>query len=961
MSEAEPHKEAEAAALKLTLASTEQLYEALLYIDKISRAPKNEILDYILDQAIVITRSQIGYIYFYDEKTMMLSNYAWSRNVLPACTVVNPQTIYALENTGLWGEAIRQRKPIITNDYALETTYKKGLPEGHVPLTRHMNVPIFQNGSITALIGVANKEAPYDDTDVRFLSLLMNNAMAKIDKFIMENALYESEQRYRDTFEQAATGICHADLDGRFIEANGMFSRITGYAYDELLNMNVKQLTHPDDYEKDMAYLRELLAGQVDSFSIEKRYIRKDHTLTWVNLTVSAMRDADRKITRLIGVIQEINDKKQAELELDNYRNHLEALVEARTAERNESEQEISLFFNTTLDMLCVADFNGYFRRLSPTWNKVLGWTDTELMAVPFVQFVHPDDQEATIQASEALFKGGEVVSFVNRYRCKDGSYKWIEWNSYGYLDKSIIIAAARDITERNLYEAQLKMALETAENARLEADLANKAKSEFLTNMSHEIRTPLNAVIGFSELLHKAFSDTKLQGYVESIHAAGTSLLNLINDILDLSKIEAGMMTIQPAPYDLRTVLKEIEQIFRQKVADKRLAFVLEVDADIPESLVLDELRLRQVLLNIVGNAVKFTDSGSIKLTALKKPPRSGRQDHVNLVISVEDTGIGIPPNEHESIFESFIQQSGQSNRKYEGTGLGLAISKKLVRMMDGSIALESCVGQGSTFSVELADVAVAPPEASVRPSEYESPINLRFKAGRVLVVDDIESNRTLLEEILEEAGLQVVSAENGQEALIIAGEILPDLILMDLKMPVMSGIEATRRIRASLKTHHIPVIALTASAIETAKDEIISQGFDGYLLKPIIRGQLFFELAKYFMPVVPENSKQESQPLPIWDSHPEEAMSAALKADLTRVIAPLVKRLRISLKMSELKTLDQELIKLLANHRHSILSTCSKNLSEAVTTLDIDQMKKCIDTLSLMIDRMKSEEMKS
>ncbi len=1103
--------------LKTMLESTEQLYEALLHMEEISRAPQSELLDYILNQAIEITKSKIGYIYFYDEKTQELSNYAWSKEVLPACTVMNPQTVYALACTGLWGEAIRQRKPMITNDYDREKTHKKGLPEGHVPLTRHLNVPIFQDSEIVALIGVANKETDYGVSDIRYLSLLMNNALSKIERFTMENALREREQLFRATFEQAATGICHADMQGRFVEANQNFCAITGYTHAELMDLNIGALTHPDDYERDMGQMLQLLSGEITSFSVEKRYIRKDGSITWVSLNASAIVDAVMKTQRFIGIVQEINDKKQAEIELENYRNHLEALVEERTAEKDESEAEINLFFNTTLDMLCVAGFDGYFRRLSPTWNHVLGWTDAELMARPFVEFVHPDDRAATLEAASALVDGSKVISFVNRYKCADSTYKWIEWNSYGYPDKQLIIAAARnitdkilteqtlreakveaenardlledrnniliriqkdlekerdfitrmmeiiptaivivdksgmitfanrqsekvlgikptiaetraynspewqtitpsgdpfpedqepfvqimrtkrsvfdivqgikwpdgsikllsingspqinpggevewaafaiqEITERHQYEENLEKAIETSEKARREADLANKAKSEFLANMSHEIRTPLNAVIGFSELLHKALVDVKQQSYVDSIHTAGKSLLNLINDILDLSKIEAGMMTLQPAPYDLRIVLKEIEQIFRQKVSDKHLEFWTEVDPSIPVALILDELRLRQVLLNLVGNAVKFTDAGLIKLTAIQKPARNDSPDHMNLMICVEDTGIGIPLDEQERIFESFKQQSGQSNRKYEGTGLGLSISQRLVKMMDGTITLDSCIDKGSTFMVELFDVPLAAVELKSSEAEDSLPENMHFEKGRVLVVDDIESNRVLLEEILEGIGLEVISAENGQESLIIANEILPDLIIMDIKMPVMGGIEANEKLKANPRTRAVPVLALTASVMASEKDAILAQGFIGYLTKPVIRNSLLSELCKVFTPLPSERDASDPPRAGLQDSQDEAPFTPELQSALTLEILPLVSRLQISLKMSDVKALNKTLAELSAQHPRQSLVSCSNSLNEAILNLDIGQMKYCIGALSRIIQETNS-----
>ena len=276
---------------------------------------------------------------------------------------------------------------------------------------------------------------------------------------------------------------------------------------------------------------------------------------------------------------------------------------------------------------------------------------------------------------------------------------------------------------------------------AKIEADKANEAKSEFLANMSHEIRTPLNAVIGISELLSNTIKDKKQQNYMNTINNAGNSLLLIINDILDLSKIESGKTELNYKPIKLHAIFKEIETIFMQEIHNKEIEFFVEIPNDIPELILFDEVRIRQILLNLIGNAVKFTEKGYVKLSIEAIP--SIKHNHVDLRLSIEDTGIGIPKNEKERIFQAFTQISGQSIKKYGGTGLGLSITKKLVEMMNGKISLESEVDKGSLFLVEFANVQIV--DVQSLPEETESSYYWKYKhlGTTILVVDANESHR--------------------------------------------------------------------------------------------------------------------------------------------------------------------------------------------------------------------------
>ncbi len=421
----------------------------------------------------------------------------------------------------------------------------------------------------------------------------------------------------------------------------------------------------------------------------------------------------------------------------------------------------------------------------------------------------------------------------------------------YQNIAASIIQICAGVISNVRRYQivvdqrVQISDTLDELEKSKLKAESANRAKSEFLANMSHEIRTPMNAILGFSEILEEQLrDDPQKHGYIKGIRNSGKGLLGLINDILDLSKIEAGKMDINFEPINPSAIIEEIRQIFLAKTSEKKLDFHIHVDSSLPESLLFDETRMRQVLFNLIGNAVKFTSEGGVTIN-VKSEDSNEEQSHVDIVMEVIDTGIGIPEKELKLIFEPFRQKEGQSTRKYGGTGLGLSITQRLVGIMGGAMEVSSTPGKGSTFTVFLPGIQVAALSEITSGTEV-SHGKISFQNPKILLVEDIESNRQVISGYLNSQNINIVVAENGSIGVDKAREENPDLILMDMHMPVMDGYEATRLIKTDAKLKHIPVVALTASIMKSDEAKIIDL-CDGYLRKPVTKSQLISELKKH------------------------------------------------------------------------------------------------------------------
>lgn len=509
------------------------------------------------------------------------------------------------------------------------------------------------------------------------------------------------------------------------------------------------------------------------------------------------------------------------------------AFLVNRDAKRREiAERETETFFAVSLDLLSISGMDGYFRKISPAWTELLGYSLEELFKIPLLDLVHPEDLSKTLAEIEKQKGGGKVMQFENRWRTKNGEWVDLSWKSVPVGDT--MYGAARDITKQKIFEREL---IEAQRNAQAAA----KVKTEFLANMSHEIRTPLNGIIGVTDLLEGTNLNPEQHRFITTIRNSGTILLKIINEILDFSKIEAGKLDLETIDFNVTSLLENQVSLVGPIAAEKNLKITTSVDPMIPSHMKGDSGRISQILLNLLNNAIKFTEKGSVQLKATLQ---SKNHDSCVVKFSVVDSGIGMTESQVRRIFSPFNQADNTTARKYGGTGLGLSISKKLAEMMGGEISVESQPDRGSTFwfTVKLGYSEIELKE------QTRAAIPLTQKNLRILVAEDNQVNQMIIKKMLEKLGHTALVVGNGMEAVNIFKEAPFDLILMDHHMPVMDGMEATKIIRKmEIVGKRTPILAFTANVVEESQKAFSEAGVDDFILKPVTIASLEETLNKW------------------------------------------------------------------------------------------------------------------
>jgi len=637
----------------------------------------------------------------------------------------------------------------------------------------------------------------------------------------MEKALLDKQQELDRYFTSSLDLLCIANNVGEFVRLNPQWTTVLGYPLEELEGRKFMEFVHPEDAEKTREIVSRL-GNQEEVLNFENRYLCRDGSYRWIEWR-------SKPIGGLIyAAARDVTVRKQTEEALRSSREQFELAIHGS----NDGIWDWDLRTNTLF--------------LSEKWKEQLGYADHE---VPnefetFEKLLHPDDRTAVLAKVERFLRDRfDRYSHEFRMLHKDGTVRWIHAkgeavrSDCGSVER--LAGSHTDITARKLAEEELRSAKE-------QAMAANQAKSEFLANMSHELRTPLNGIMGMLQLLGLTGLNAEQEDYALTGLQSCERLIRLLTDILDLSRIESGKMNIQSEPLDLPDVLNQLKALFFPVIKQNGISFELEIDPAIPSRLLGDAARLQQVLTNLVGNALKFTHGGGVTLQVSRLPGASEGQCRV--LFSIADTGIGIPDDKLGSLFEPFSQVSQGYTRNYQGAGLGLSICKRLVELMDGTISVESEVGVGTTMHFTA---AFSIPQSREKEAMAADPSQGRIHEGmKILVVEDDHVSSVSMAMLLHKFKTKPTAAEDGSRALEALRLDRFDLVLMDVQMPVMDGVEATQAIRSGLageESRNIPIVALTAYAMNGDRERFLQAGMDDYLAKPVNMADLERVLLKY------------------------------------------------------------------------------------------------------------------
>ncbi len=637
------------------------------------------------------------------------------------------------------------------------------------------------------------------------------------------------------------------------------------------------------------------------------------------------------------------------------------AMQEARAIALS-AERFRKMFLNHGAPMVLVDPEKNIIEEANQAASHFYKYSMEELYGLDIKQLYAGDNfQEVKTIIDE--IKNNQKNHLLCTHKLKDGSCRNVEIYSspIEINHQKLLFSIVHDVTER----IQAKRDLE---NAKQQAESANQTKSEFLANMSHEIRTPMNAILGFCELLFEKTVNVHHRGFLESIYLSGQSLLNIIDDILDLAKIEAGRLELQPEPTKLSTFFDEIEATFIEKIKKKGLHLDIQLEKNVPEVLLVDDIRLKQILFNLISNAIKFTYQGHIRVHVfmegakggLHKEDLFGKMQTVSLNIKVEDTCIGIPEDQQQIIFESFRQQKGQKNREFGGTGLGLTITRKLVELMNGTITVASGPEKGSVFNVFLPSIEIIGADPKNKLAEIlHHDMTVSFKPAQILLIDDVESNRILIKEYLKNTSLSVIEAPDGEKALGLLNASKPDLILMDLRLPGKDGFVVTRTIKNDPRFSQTPIIALTALAMKDKKNTI-GTSFDGCLIKPVTRKKLIARL-KDFLAVkkAPDfsdnNPKATQQDInPYFPKHMKKNLTQILSI-MEKEIIPKWEELREIFYIDDIIDFAQELQQIARNFSFELLDNYSRTLYEHAENNNIDEIEIIMSNFPSIVQQIR------
>lgn len=666
------------------------------------------------------------------------------------------------------------------------------------------------------------------------LKIFAARTAAELERKQAETALQTSEAQYRDLVQTANSIILRWDAEGYIRFINDYGKKFFGYQAEELVGQHVLDTIVPktESSGRDLQRLiQDICFNPEDYLANENENICRNGERVWLSWSNKPILNEAGKLEEILSVATDITQLKQIE----------EAL--------RVSEIKFRSIVENANDIIYILSPSGIFTYVSSIWQELLGHKPDVILGSHFSAFIHQTDLLHYVeQFHQLITKKGRITGLEYRIQHQHGEWRWQTSNLATVCDQAGIVqycvGISRDITDRKAAEAELQAAKEAAE-------VANRAKSDFLANMSHELRTPLNGILGYTQILKRNQSlPSNTRQELDIIYQCGEHLLLLINDVLDLSKIEARRLELRLSDFQFSSFLEAIANLFRLRAQQKGITFLYEPLTPLPQAINADEQRLRQVLINLLSNAIKFTDQGGVAFkvgiveAADSRQQAAGEEHHppdgegagqqpVTIRFQVEDTGIGISADHLEEIFLPF-QQVGDRQRMIEGTGLGLAISRKLVNLMGGELQVQSTPGQGSTFWFEL-HLTEAPSWQEWNRAKPPEIVGYRGDRRKVLIVDERAENRAVLISFLAPLGFEVAEANDGEAAIVQAIQFQPDVIFMDLVMPVMDGFEATRQLRRLPNFQNTIIVAASASAFEHDQQTSLNVGCNAFLSKPI------------------------------------------------------------------------------------------------------------------------------
>lgn len=639
------------------------------------------------------------------------------------------------------------------------------------------------------------------------------------------DAALANESLYRALVDNLKEGVFQTDAAGNYTFLNPAWFEITGHAVSPSRGRQFLDFIHPDDRAQAAGLFQMLSSRAREFFRVELRLLHHNGRPRWAQIFARPLLNKNGEFTGMSGTLSDETERRQIELSLRESERRFRETIE-----------------NVRLVSVCL-DLDGNIIFCNEFLTTLTGWDREEALGQNWFELFVPQDRIDLRESFLNSMQNGDVPTHLeHEIVTRSGGRRVIAWNNTPWRDLSgrVVGTASlgEDITDRKLAEEQLRLAKEAAEDA-------NRAKSEFLATMSHEIRTPMNGVLGFTSLLLDTPLAQEQREYVETIRTSGETLLHLINEILDFSKIEAKKLVLEHVTFDLGACLNDCLKLILPRATEKNLKLELLLDSRIPQAVVADITRVRQVVLNLLSNAVKFTGKGGVFVEA--KLLSIGESD-LNLEIRVSDSGIGIPGDKLQKLFKAFTQVDASTTRKFGGTGLGLAISKRIAEAMNGGISVESVEGSGTTFIFRFtAQIATELPQGIPSPSTnilISEPASHPLPASshvRLLLAEDNVVNQRLTSAMLKKLGYRADVVADGAEVLDLLSRRQYDVILMDVQMPEIDGLEATRQIRSRWPRDQQPyIIAVTANAMKGDDQMCLDAGMDTYLSKPIVLSKL-------------------------------------------------------------------------------------------------------------------------